>query len=195
MSKPDTQLDQGRPSTPAPPARRRPAPLRPVTRRNFIVWQIGGLVAAIGAAITAPLLVYLYPSSGSNARTSMRIVLGTALDAIREGQTVQFNAPARTGFVMTDGGGVNHAGDVTFGAYLTRSGGQLHVFGITCPHLGCSYGLNGDSTRFLCPCHGSQFSFAGQVLHGPAVNPLSHLAWRRGDGPNVIMVDGVAAPE
>jgi Rieske Fe-S protein len=96
---------------------------------------------------------------------------------------------------MTDGGGVNQAGDVTFGAYLTRSGGQLHVFAITCPHLGCSYGLNGDSTRFLCPCHGSQFGFTGRVLHGPAVNPLSHLAWRRGDAPNVIIVDGVAVPE
>ena len=102
-----------------------------------------------------------------------------------------FNAPPNTALTMTDGGGVNASGNLTFGGYLTRVGGELHALAITCPHLGCSYGLDDTGKRFLCPCHGSQFSLDGKVLHGPAVNPLSHLAWRRSDQPGVITIDGV----
>src|SRR2546421_624470 len=73
-------------------------------------------------------------------------------------------------------------------------GGLLGAIAITCPHLGCSYGLDTGGKRFLCPCHGSTFNLEGQVLHGPAVNPLSHLTWRRGDQPDVVLVDGVNQP-
>ena len=190
----DTELDREQTSPPATRAARGDLG-RPVTRRTFIVWYLAGLLVAIVAAITAPLLVFIYPPAKKNATVPINIRLDTTVDAIREGQAVQFNAPPTSGFVMTDGGGVNAAGDITFGGYLTRSGGQLHALAITCPHLGCSYALNGDSTRFLCPCHGSQFSLAGQVLHGPAVNPLSHLAWRRGDQPNVVIIDGQDVPQ
>lgn len=195
MTKPDTELAPEKSSSATIPAGHRPDPRRVVTRRTFIVWYLAGLLGAIVAAITAPILVFLYPPAKGSARIPISITLDTAVDAIREGQAVQFNAPPNSGLVMTDGGGVNAAGDVTFGAYLTRSGGQLHALAITCPHLGCSYALNADSTRFLCPCHGSQFSLAGQVLHGPAVNPLSHLAWRRGDQPNVVIVEGRNVPQ
>jgi Rieske Fe-S protein len=186
----DTELGGQVSSPPTTRAARRGDLRRVVTRRTFIVWYLAGLLVAIVAAIAAPILVFLYPPMKKNAKIAISITLDTAVDAIREGQAVQFNAPPTNGFVMTDGGGVNAAGDITFGGYLARSGGQLRAFAITCPHLGCSYGLNGDSTRFLCPCHGSQFSLAGQVLHGPAVTPLSHLAWRRGDQPNVVIIDG-----
>jgi Rieske Fe-S protein len=191
----DTELDREKFSPPAIQAARRGDLRRVVTRRTFIVWYLAGLLVAIVAAITAPILVFLYPPAKKNARIPISITLDTGVDTIREGQAVQFKAPPRSGFVMTDGGGVNAAGSITFGGYFTRSGGHLHALAITCPHLGCSYGLNTDSTRFLCPCHGSQFSLAGGVLHGPAVNPLSHLAWRRGDQPNVVIIDGQDVPQ
>ncbi len=188
------------PTRPAPPIVSQVAPKfaadspanRPVIRRNFIVWYLGGLLAAIVAAITAPLLVYLYPPNAS-ARTKIPVAipLNTPLDAIPEGGAVQFNAPANTALVMTDGGGVNAAGNLTYGGFVTRVGGQLRALAITCPHLGCSYGLDNSGKRFLCPCHGSQFSLTGQVLHGPAVNPLSHLAWRPGNDANTVLIDGV----
>lgn len=167
-------------------------PRLPITRRNFIVWWLAALLTAIVAAITAPILVYLYPPKGpGEIRGPIKIPIPTPVDAIPEGGAVMFNAPPNTALTMTDGGGVNAAGNPTFGGYLTRVGGELHALAITCPHLGCSYGLDNTGKRFLCPCHGSQFSLDGKVLHGPAVNPLSHLAWQPSDQAGVITVDGV----
>jgi Rieske Fe-S protein len=168
------------------PARRR------VTRRTFIVGYLGALLAVTVAAVTAPLLVYLYPpNTAGGARVPIAIPLDTPLDAIPEGGAVQFKAPRNAALVMTDGGGVNAAGDLTYGGFMTRVGGQLRALAITCPHLGCSYALDNSGKRFLCPCHGSQFSLTGQVLHGPAMNPLSHLAWRPGEDANTVLVDGL----
>ena len=183
------QTSGSKPASPtAPPS----AGLNRPTRRNFIVWALGGLLGAIVAAVTAPILVYLYPpKTAATAGTLIRIALGTPVDGIGEGGAVQFDAPPNTALVMADGGGVNAAGNYTYGGYLTRVGGRLHALAITCPHLGCSYGLDTGGKRFLCPCHASVFNLEGQVLPGPAANPLSHLTWRPGDQPDVVMVDGV----
>jgi Rieske Fe-S protein len=171
------------------------ADVKALTRRNFIVGALAGLLGAIVAAVTAPILVYLYPAKTAAATdVPIRIPVGTPLEGIAEGGAVRFDAPANTALVMADGGGVNAAGNYTYGGYLTRVGGRLRALAITCPHLGCSYGLDTDAKQFLCPCHGSIFDLEGRVLHGPAANPLSHLTWRPGDQPDVVLVDGVRQP-
>lgn len=163
---------------------------RPITRRVFIVGYLGVLMGAIVAAATATLAVFVYPSARANKRTAIPITLGQALDTLEEGAALQFAAPAASAFLMIDGGGVNKAGNPTYGGFITKVGGRVHALAITCPHLGCSYGFDQGNNRFLCPCHGSQFSLAGEVLHGPATSPLSHLAYRRGDQPDVLLIDG-----
>ena len=39
-----------------------------------------------------------------------------------------------------------------------------------CTHQGCETALEGD--RFVCPCHGAEFSNTGKVLQGPADTDL-----------------------
>jgi cytochrome b6-f complex iron-sulfur subunit len=49
--------------------------------------------------------------------------------------------------------------DGNFTATLTR-----------CMHKGCQVEPSAD--RFVCPCHGSEYTFDGAVLKGPTENPL-----------------------
>ena len=43
----------------------------------------------------------------------------------------------------------------------------------TCPHAGCTVTWESDQQKFLCPCHDSEFSSSGEVLEGPATEPLA----------------------
>jgi Rieske Fe-S protein len=118
------------------------------------------------------------------------VTLDTPVKEIKEGSATKFQAPPNTAFVMTDGGGDNAPGDLAYGGYVVKDGGKLTVFAINCPHLGCSIAFNAGARTFDCPCHGSRFHLDGKVLHGPAVYPLSHLAWKQGSSASEILVGG-----
>ena len=56
------------------------------------------------------------------------------------------------------------------------------IFSSVCPHLGCRYNWSADAKRFICPCHGSQFSIVGEHLAGPAPRGLDPLPFREANG-------------
>ncbi|MGH7867561.1 MAG: hypothetical protein ACREP9_07990, partial [Candidatus Dormibacteraceae bacterium] len=93
------------------------------TRRNFVVWYLGGLLAAMTAALLAPLLVYLWPTGSQVKATDVKVTIPQPLDELAEGGSLQFNAPANYGFKMIDGGGDNYPGKVSFGAYAIKTAG------------------------------------------------------------------------
>ena len=41
-----------------------------------------------------------------------------------------------------------------------------------CTHLGCLYNWKDQDVKFVCPCHGSQFTKDGQYIQGPAPRSL-----------------------
>lgn len=53
--------------------------------------------------------------------------------------------------------------------------GEIRVMENTCTHRACPLIWNGDEKFWDCPCHGSRFSPDGQVLRGPAQEPLHAL--------------------
>lgn len=166
-----------------------------MSRRNFIVWWLAGLLTATGVVIIAPLLVFIYPPAAGGKRQALKVTLTKALSELKEGEGIKFDAPKNTAFVMLDGGGDNAPGDPAFSGYAVReSADKINLFAVNCSHLGCSIAINTDARRFECPCHGSQFRLNGDVLHGPAAAPLSRLKWSKGDTDTEITVEGISIP-
>ncbi|MFA5575676.1 MAG: FAD-dependent oxidoreductase [Tissierellaceae bacterium] len=58
------------------------------------------------------------------------------------------------------------------GAYRDEGGG-LHFVNPICAHMGCQVNWNPAERSWDCPCHGSRYDIDGNVINGPAVNPLS----------------------
>ncbi|MGB8194574.1 MAG: FAD-dependent oxidoreductase [Chitinophagaceae bacterium] len=56
--------------------------------------------------------------------------------------------------------------------------GKLHAVNPVCPHAKCSVGWNTAEKSWDCPCHGSRFSFDGELLTGPARSDLEKIEIR-----------------
>ncbi|ADK16402.1 MULTISPECIES: FAD-dependent oxidoreductase [Clostridium] len=61
-----------------------------------------------------------------------------------------------------------------YGAYKDEDG-ITHIVDITCTHIGCELVWNDAEKTWDCPCHGSRFSYEGDVVEGPAHRRLNHF--------------------
>jgi len=53
--------------------------------------------------------------------------------------------------------------------------GALHCLSPICTHMKCDVAWNSAERSWDCPCHGSRFTPTGDVLNGPAHEPLEKL--------------------
>lgn len=56
------------------------------------------------------------------------------------------------------------------------------IFSPICPHLGCRYSWVDGQSKFICPCHGSEFTNIGEHVAGPAPRGLDPLPLRNTAG-------------
>ena len=81
------------------------------------------------------------------------------------------------------------APDMERPVYIRRhASGSLTAVLAACTHQGCQPEPVGE--RLECPCHGSQFSFEGEVLGGPAERPLTRYEVTEADGEIVVRIPG-----
>lgn len=60
------------------------------------------------------------------------------------------------------------------GVYKDQEG-NIHAVDTTCSHLGCEVEWNNAENSWDCPCHGSRYTYTGDILNGPAVKPLKKI--------------------
>lgn len=68
-------------------------------------------------------------------------------------------------------GGIVEVGTKKLGVYKDDDG-NVYAVSPVCPHLGCQLEWNPDEKCFECPCHGSRFSYKGELIDNPAQTGL-----------------------
>lgn len=134
------------------------------TRRRFLTntaLTVGGVVGVgyLGLAVR-----YLFPNVTASA---------AGLQDVGPVSSFPSLSPTLTTIVQD---GVN---DGVYVVNLAKNGtptqNQLLALDFHCTHLNCPItwypGVNGIG-RYICPCHGSQFTITGQHVAGPAPRPL-----------------------
>ncbi|MEK4487489.1 FAD-dependent oxidoreductase [Psychrobacillus sp. FSL H8-0484] len=62
------------------------------------------------------------------------------------------------------------------GAYKDDAG-KVYLVKPVCTHLGCDVAFNNAESSWDCPCHGSRYTYTGEVLEGPAYEPLEKIEY------------------
>jgi len=65
---------------------------------------------------------------------------------------------------------------------------STHVYSAHCTHLGCEINEFKEG-KFVCPCHGSEYSKSGDVLRGPAYKPLEQVTYHFDKNKEFIFVE------
>jgi cytochrome b6-f complex iron-sulfur subunit len=127
---------------------------QPLSRRNFfnIAWGAAGALALTELSLVG--LRFLSPKT-AEGEFGGTFNLGPA-DQYPEGSVT----PVEAG---------------RFYLVHLPEGGYLAVYR-RCTHLGCAVPYDLASGKFICPCHGSEFTMDGDVLNQPAPRPLDRFA-------------------
>lgn len=77
----------------------------------------------------------------------------------------------------------------------TENGLIVAVYKV-CTHLGCIYNWRSEKTKFICPCHGSQFQLDGTYILGPAPRSCDRFVIRLLDdqGQEIAATDEIGNP-
>ncbi|HEX3075773.1 MAG TPA: FAD-dependent oxidoreductase [Lachnospiraceae bacterium] len=75
-------------------------------------------------------------------------------------------------YVIRDEAKIYESNGQRYGAYRDMND-ILHVIDTTCPHMGCELFWNSAEKTWDCPCHGSRFTYDGDIIDGPAIDPLN----------------------
>ena len=120
-----------------------------LNRRTFIMAGVGGLLAASAGGIYASVKS-LYPTI--NYEPSLKAEIGL-LEEFTGDSTRQVQIGSSKISIMKGDNG-------------------LYALVRNCTHMGCIPYLDDEEQLFRCPCHGSVFTLEGDVVKGPAPEPL-----------------------
>ncbi len=149
---------------------------KPVSRRKFLSYLVGGVSTAIVAVVATPLVGY-FLSPAWRRKPPLLTPIAQVSDVPKDKPLfVTYEQRIRDGWYITT---------LSKGAWVVNKGGnKLTVFDFDprCTHLNCPYYWDEEQGMFLCPCHGGKFDIDGKVLAGPPPRPLDRLEFSVEDG-------------
>lgn len=144
-----------------------------LTRRALLTI---GSVGAVGSALTLAACAADEPSGGATPSIAPTVEPDDATSSA----TPAPDAPALGGDVgaLADvpvGGSIDATIDGEPALIAQPTAGQVVAYSAICTHQQCVVAAAG--AEFHCPCHGSVYEAAtGEVLNGPAIDPLTPIA-------------------
>ncbi|MCA9652904.1 MAG: Rieske 2Fe-2S domain-containing protein [Myxococcales bacterium] len=141
------------------------------SRRKFMVVGAGVVGACVaGITIVPAASILTHP---------LRVPTTSGSDAfIPVGRLAQFKGdkPVKVDLYSDKVDAWNRVVQVKVGsAWVQQRDGQLVAMSTVCPHLGCAIDYDAENDKFLCPCHDSYFSRAGEVETGPSPRGMDSL--------------------
>jgi len=145
----------------------------PVGRRNFFKSFLATVIGAVLGAVPviAGLQVFFDPLRRKGAiNSAVRI---TGLEALPDD-----GVPRKFPVLANRIDAWNKFTQIPIGAvYLRRTGNQVQALNAVCPHAGCNVDFLQERNIYLCPCHNSTFTVAGNIGNpsSPAARGLDSL--------------------
>lgn len=141
----------------------------PTSRRSYVGWLFGLCTAAAGAVLSIPLIRFsIYP-----LRTQTTEVKWSDVGPVSDFTSITAPVQRTITVEQVDGWRKIVADKIV---YVTKTGNdRLLVLSSVCPHLGCQVPWSAGKNKFVCPCHGAEFSVSGEKLSGPAPRGLDSL--------------------
>ncbi len=148
-------------------------PCPPVGRRGFFKSFLATVIGAVLGVvpIAAGLQVLLDPLRRKTGTSSAIRV--ASLEALPDD-----GIPRKFPVLADRVDAWNKFTQIPIGAvYLRRIGNQVQALNAVCPHAGCNVDFLQDKNSYLCPCHNSTFTVAGQIGNpsSPAARGLDSL--------------------
>ena len=137
----------------------------PITRRRFLVRCGWGLFSIFLGGLGASFLRYLFPN-----------VLYEPSMTFKAGDPNEYEV-----------GNVSDKWKKAQRVWIIRTPDGIYAMWARCTHLGCTPNWFTAENRFKCPCHGSNFSMAGDVIAGPAPKPLWRCAVSLSPGGQLVV--------
>ena len=66
---------------------------------------------------------------------------------------------------------------------------KITVLSSQCKHLGCKINKT-ENGKLVCPCHGSEYDFSGNVLKGPSYKNLDKLPYKISSDGTQLEIEG-----
>ena len=159
------------------------------SRRAFLLRAIGAISGVIAAVLALPVVGFA-TAAGWRSSTPPRLLGQSVAPTLRGDDWVlvgrlddfEVGVPARVVIArpIVDGWVTRDAEVAAYVYRMTESG--VVAYDIHCTHLGCPLAYVAGARRFLCPCHGGQFTRDGNVVSGPPPRPMVQFATRVENG-------------